>query len=250
MRIIKIIIYIIIKLYNKKYSYRILGSEYGGWAINTNLPPFSNVISCAVGEDISYEIEFLNKYKGKIYLVDPTPRALAHYKGIKNNFGNKKKTNYTKDGNQPISSYDLSNINSNNLTYINKAIWIKNKKLKFYSPKNKDHVSFSIFIDKNRSGKFIKVNSTDISSIIKKFSIKNIEIMKLDIEGVELLIIENLFNKNIFPKQILFEFDQLKNNSLKSFFYLFKFVKLIRKFKYDIFYNDLKYNFSIIKRVN
>ena len=74
MRIIRKIINSIIKLYNKKYSYRILGSKYGGWAINTNLPPFSNVISCGVGEDVSYEIEFLNKYNGKIYLVDPTPR--------------------------------------------------------------------------------------------------------------------------------------------------------------------------------
>lgn len=248
MKIVKIIIKLIIKLYKKKYTYTILGSQYGSWAFKTDLNSFSYIISCGVGEDISYEIEFLNKYNGKIYLVDPTPRALNHYKCIKKNFGNRKRARYTNDGSQPVSSYDLTNINSNNITYINKAIGIKNNKIKFYPPKIKDHVSFSIFLDNNRDDKFIMVNSTNIISIIKKFKINNVEIVKLDIEGAELMIIEDMFNKKIFPKQILFEFDQLKENSFKSIFYLLKFIKIIRRFKYDLFFADKKNNFSIVKK--
>ena len=153
-------------------------------------------------------------------------------------------------GKQFIDSYNLKGINSNNLKLIKKAVWIKNKKLKFYEPKDKDHVSFSLSKSINSNGRFIEVEGIDILSIIDKYNIKDIEIIKLDVEGTELIIIEDLFNKNIFPRQILFEFDQLKESSLKSIIYLFKFFKLINKFKYDLFYNDIKNNFSIIKKIN
>jgi FkbM family methyltransferase len=249
-KIINLIIAIIIKIKKRNYSYTSLGSVYGEWTFHNKISPNPTVLSCGAGEDISFDIDFLNHFFGKIYLIDPTPRAIKHYNLVKKKFGNKKKINYMFGGKQSIDSYNLKKINSNNLKLIKKAVWIKNKKLKFYEPKDKNHVSFSLNKNINSNGKFIEVEGIDILSIIDKYNIKDIEIIKLDVEGAELIIIEDLFNKNIFPRQILFEFDQLKENSLKSIIYLFKFFKLINKFKYDLFYNDIKNNFSIIKKIN
>jgi FkbM family methyltransferase len=248
-KIINLIITIIIKIKKKNYCYTSLGSVYGEWTFHNKISPNPTVISCGAGEDISFDVDFLNHFSGKIYLVDPTPRAIKHYNLVKKKFGNKKKINYMVGGNQSVDSYNLKGICSNNLKLIKKAIWVKNQKLKFYEPKNRDHVSFSLYKNKNVNENFIDVDGIDILSIINKYNIKNIEIIKLDVEGAELIIIEDLFNKNVFPRQILFEFDQLKENSLKSFIYLFKFFKLINKFKYDFFYNDNKNNFSIIKKL-
>jgi hypothetical protein len=97
---------------------------------------------------------------------------------------------------------------------------------------------------------FIEVQALDIVEMIKGYNLKNIDILKLDIEGGELQIIEDIFKKKVFPKQILFEFDQIKEGSIKSIFYLYKFFKLINEFEYVYFYNDQKGNFSIKKITN
>lgn len=247
-KLINLLILLIINIRKKKYKYTKLGSDYGEWAFHNNFYSKPILISCGAGEDISFDIDFLNNFSGKVYLIDPTPRAIRHYKSIKKKFGDKKKVNYEKGGNQPISSYNLTRINSSNLKLINKAIWNKNQLLKFYPPKDKNFVSFSLFKNKNTVGNFIKVQGIEILTIMKKIKIKKIDLIKLDIEGAELVVIEDLFKKNVLPNQILFEFDQLKEGSLTSLFYLFKFFKLINKYKYDLFYSDAKNNFSIIKK--
>ena len=49
------------------------GSKYGGWHFydDTSLK-YSTIVSCGVGEDISFDIEMINYYKLKVILVDPT----------------------------------------------------------------------------------------------------------------------------------------------------------------------------------
>ena len=55
----------------KKLFY--LGTEYGGWHfINDENLENSLMISAGVGEDISFDIEMINKYKIKVILIDPT----------------------------------------------------------------------------------------------------------------------------------------------------------------------------------
>jgi FkbM family methyltransferase len=250
-KLIRKLIQITLKYKIKRIKYKKLGSEYGSWAFDdTNIPNNFTLLSCGVGEDISFDIEILNSFIGKVYLIDPTPRAITHYNNVKNKFGKKKIINYSKNGNQNVNSYDLRNISKDNLIFIDKAIHTRNAKLKFYKPKNSNFVSHSIFKNKNMSEDFIEVQALDIVEVIKSYNVKNIDILKLDIEGGELQIIEDIFKKKVFPKQILFEFDQIKEGSIKSIFYLYKFFKLIKEFEYVYFYNDEKGNFSIKKITN
>jgi len=65
-----------------------LGTVYGGWTFE-NSPDLKNstVVSCGLGEDASFDIEFAAKFNAKVILVDPTPRSIRHFEGISKRFG-------------------------------------------------------------------------------------------------------------------------------------------------------------------
>ena len=221
-----------------------LGTQYGGWSILDNKRLKNKfIISAGLGEDASFDIELINKYNCKIISVDPTPRAIHHYNKIIRNSGNKRKNIYEENGKLNISSYDLTKINNKNFILIKKALYnLKNMELKFYSPFNKNHVSYSINTWQNNYKKntgFIKVRTITIDDIINKFNIKNLEMIKLDIEGAEVEVIENMLKKKIFPNQILVEFDELNEVNKISTNRFFKIHKKL-----------LLYNYKLVKSSN
>ncbi|WP_440652118.1 FkbM family methyltransferase [Candidatus Pelagibacter sp. HIMB1542] len=201
------------KFVKKKNLVR-LGSIYGGWTFENKINlSKSTILSCGLGEDASFDIEFANKYNANIIIVDPTPRSKIHFNKIIENLGNPKKTKYNKIGNQEISSYDLSNIKSKNLIFIEKALYNKdNENIKFFKPPDKKEISHSINNwqnDYSRATDFIEVSTITIKSIMKMYNIENIPLLKIDIEGAEIEVIENILMDNIKPKQICVEFDEL-----------------------------------------
>ena len=62
-----------------------LGTNYGGWCIpiNAKLDNDSIIYSGGVGEDMSFDLKLEDKYKCKIFLIDPTYRAIKHYEEVK-----------------------------------------------------------------------------------------------------------------------------------------------------------------------
>ena len=208
------------KILTKKYEFIKknnlvrLGSIYGGWTFENNKNLYeSTIISCGLGEDASFDVEFANKYNARVIIVDPTPRSKIHYDKIIHNLGNSKKKNYNQTGNQDIGSYDLSNIKNERIVFIQKALYnIDNKKIKFFKPPDKTEVSHSINNWQNYYSKetdFIEVSTTTIQSIMKTYNIKQIPLLKIDIEGAEIEVIENILKNNIMPTQICVEFDEL-----------------------------------------
>jgi len=213
---------VFISFLSKKLETMYLGSNYGGWNF---VQPLKNekliVLSAGVGEDISFDIDFLNTFKSEIYFIDPTPRALAHLNKVINCLGNKATAPLLKDsGNQKIESYDLEKLDRKKIHIINKALYDSKKKdIKFYPPKNQEHVSHSISNFKNNysdSDPYILVESITIKDIIQQYSIDHIDIIKLDIEGAETRVVPDMLKKNIFPDQILVEFDELNIESSKA----------------------------------
>ena len=221
-----------------------LGSNYGGWNL-LNHKNLENefIISACLGEDASFDVELISKFNCKIIVVDPTPRAIEHYKEIIKNTGNEKLENYKNDGNQKISSYDLKNINKNNFILVSKALYnIKNKELKFFAPPNKNHVSLSLNIWQNNykhSEDFIHVKTTTVKDILDKFGINQLQMIKLDIEGAEIEVLNNMIDEKIFPKQILVEFDEL--NELSSIA-ISRFEKIHKKLVFE--------NYELVKTNN
>lgn len=206
------------------YNLLRLGSEYGGWNFikDKNLKN-SVIISCGVGEDVSFDIDFINYYSAKVILVDPTPRAISHYNKVIASSGQPRKINIFDYGRVSIEAYDLTNINRNNLILINKAVDIISGQAKFYQPKIKINTSHSLINEgAHENNDYILVNTISIKDLLIQNNIKDLSILKLDIEKKEIDIIGNLMKNKIFPKQILVEFDGLALPSKKK----------VRDFKY------------------
>ena len=80
----------LINKFNKSLNFKVakekiifLGSLYGGWSFLEKKNLNNNyIVSAGLGEDASFDIELINRYNCKIILIDPTPRAIEHYKEI------------------------------------------------------------------------------------------------------------------------------------------------------------------------
>jgi len=188
------------------------GSEHGHWCfIEHEGLKNSLIISGGVGEDMSFDIDFASEYGAKVILYDPTPRSIKHFELVSTNFGKKSTRDYVSGGNQPIESYDLSNLTNENFVYREYALWNENTRVKFFQPTNKNYVSHSVTnIQRNydvEDSDFIEVDSIKLSDeiiVLDKFP----SILKLDIEGAALEVLEDLFENDIFIDQICIEYDE------------------------------------------
>ena len=85
-----------------------LGNDYGGKRFFDFEELYgTKIISCGLGEDASFDVEFAAKYKSQVIIVDPTPRAIAHYDYIIKHLGSGPKKSYLDQGAQIIETYDL-----------------------------------------------------------------------------------------------------------------------------------------------
>ena len=196
-----------------------LGSDYGGWHFVDHQDLHEcTIISFGAGEDISFDIEFVNKYNARVILVDPTPRAMIYFANVIRCIGQKKTQNYKDGGYQPFDSYDLVNIRSDQLLLEPKAIWHETKTLPFFKPENEKSVSHSIVnyknnYNQNKEQPHILVSTITIKKLMKKYKLKEVPLIKMDIEGAETQVLRDILKQGILPKQILVEFDglQMKN---------------------------------------
>ena len=230
-----------------------LGTEYGGWSyVDEDSLKGSTIISAGLGEDASFDVEFASKYHANIILVDPTPRAISHFKEIQSGLGCSSTQKYLDGGCQPISSYDLSKLNKNSLSLITKALWDKNTTVKFYEPPNSNHVSHSIVNYQNNFSektKYIEVEAITLDTLILNLNIKpsDIPLMKFDIEGAEIEVLTRSLSVGILPRQILVEFDELNVPSAKGFARVSKMDELLQNKGYKLLKTDGKANFLYFK---
>jgi len=202
------------------YEVEKLGSLYGQKFLAPNLVGNSPIlISGGVGEDISFDIEFLNKYGGEVFFFDPTDRAIKYIENLRQYLGNEKSIGYTVNGVQPYESYNLLNISTEVLNFYPLALLDSAKRVKFYQPRDASHVSYSVQNIQNsfsEIGNFIEVDAIGPIELCHIVNSKKIDILKLDIEGSEYYFLSSLFANDIFPIQILVEIDELSFPSIKS----------------------------------
>jgi len=207
----------------KGYPLKRLGTDYGGWTFVDDPSLFgATVISAGLGEDASFDIEFCRHYRARVIIVDPTPRAIAHFGDMTANFGNGKVRKYVSGGKQPIGAYDLTGLSSVDFELIPKALWESSTTLKFFEPNNPHHVSHSIVNfqhDYVQDTRHIEVESITMTELLEGLGLESevLQLLKLDIEGAEIEVISDLLDKGVRPKQILVEFDELNVPSPKSF---------------------------------
>ena len=185
-----------------------IGTNYGGWIIPKEIDIDKNSILylVGVGEDMSFDLEINNRYDSNIILIDPTKKAKYHLEEVKEFYKNKE---YKFKGKVQPDYYDkIKELtpNMDNFTYIDKGIWDKKDKLKFYKQNNKEYVSQSL-IEGMFTENYDIVEVDSIKNIMNELGHTKIDLLKLDIEGAENKVLEQMLNDSIYPRYLLIEFD-------------------------------------------
>ncbi len=188
------------------YSFKKLGNYFLDVSrIKKNKPL---LYSGGVGENISFDEEFIIETNGHARLFDPTPASC----------------DFMKD---KISE---------NLTFYPYALYKENKRMKIYYDRFNQVRSNSIsnFLNFNELD-FYYCETFNIPTLLKKFNDTEIDVLKLDIEGVSIEVIENCLNNNICPDQIIVAIEVPMNyiNFIKFYRNLKTFIKKLNK-KYDL----------------
>lgn len=168
-----------------------LGTRYGGWWLDTNTLNHSPLlIDCGLGEDISFPIAFLEKFKGHVIGVEPNPRSL---------------------------DYCRIHVPSG-MTIIPKAIWTDaGQDVVFHLPRPQnqlppgaDGVSGSLIGSHEyvNGGDDLHIQTTSFAEILANENRQSCDVLKIDIEGAEYELIDALIARNELPhaNQLLIEF--------------------------------------------
>tara|TARA_Y100000768_G_scaffold189704_1_gene142102 strand:- start:4215 stop:6011 length:1797 start_codon:yes stop_codon:yes gene_type:complete len=190
------------------------GTEYGGFYYPENLDGLdeNSIVYCiGAGEDISHDIMVANKLNCKVYIMDPTPRAIEHYKLVKDVFEGKQALVYSKSigGGQPMEYWNIlmkHKIPVDNMVYKEYGIGAEEGTHKFYLPSNKEYVSCSL-VEGRKSSEYININVKKLKSVMNELGHNKIDLLKMDIEGSECDVIENMLKEEIYPKYLAVEFD-------------------------------------------
>ena len=215
-----------------------LGTNYGGWYVPKDMKLNENsvVYSAGVGEDISFDLLLSDKYNCKILLIDPTKRAIKHYDEVLNYY-KKQDWSFTGDIQRDYKQH-IANLSPNfdKMTYIEKGLWNKKSRMKFYKQTNPKYVSQSLKEDMFGND-FYEVNVDTIQNLMTDNNHDKIDLFKIDIEGAEIEVINKMLDDKIYPTYLCIEFDLL----IKKKDYENKTAKLVSRLQsegYKILFND------------
>lgn len=228
-----------------------LGTSYGGWVFEPSSDlERTTILSCGLGEDASFDVEFAARFGARIVVVDPTPRAIAHFGDVVQRIGQPAARRYVAGGKQPADAYDLAKLTAGSLTLEPFALWTSNTKLKFFAPANPAHVSHSIVNYQNNYssvGNHIEVETATLGDLLKKHNIAGPALIKLDIEAAEIEVIMDMLERAIYPRQILVEFDEMNEPSERSKFNAERVDRKLRHCGYACHHFDGLANFLYIR---
>lgn len=199
------------------------GNGYGGFYVDPTLVPDQAIVySFGIGEDISFDKAIISNHGCKVYGFDPTPKSI----------------NYVKNNETPESFY-----------FHPYGIGERTEMVTFHLPKNKDHVSGSVYdhklVDEHNS---VEVLLKEFNEIVSEMGHDHIDVLKMDIEGSEYVVMEGILKSGIPIKQILVEtherfFEDGKEKGKKFF-------KQLHDHGYRIFaISDTYQEISLVKSV-
>ncbi len=190
-----------------------LGSAYGGWDfLDRDYLHGSTIVSAGLGVDASFDVEFARRYGATILLVDPTPKAIAHYRDLVAKAGEPATQSYIAGGHQPMGAYPMDWTDGSQLKLAPYALWYEAGKMRFFMPSDSSHVSHSLINFQqgyDAESEHIEVDAIRLSDLIEQQSFAQPALMKFDIEGAEIEVLQSMIDDNIKPKQLLIEYDEL-----------------------------------------
>lgn len=221
-----------------------IGSEYGGWIVPIDeVGEQCVVLSCGVGEDISFDLALASQTNAHLIFVDPTPRAVQFLEKFSQAL---KDSNYLPDDSRGLGS-DLTGLEESQFTFVHKAVSYESGEMTFYSPKNQDHVSYSLAnLQGTDPASAIKVEVETVSEICEALLLRP-DVVKLDIEGVAAKTISKMFSDRVYPKVILAEFEELMLPSSSNKAALMALSEDLESNGYSLIARDRVYNFTFVR---
>jgi hypothetical protein len=189
------------------------GTKYGGFYYpnNLKLSGSESIVYCiGAGEDITHDVELAKKIGSKVYIFDPTPRAITHVALVKDVLdGVKEPVDSPRYGGGDskywgkILAYEIA---SENLVFSPVGLYTEDTEVEFYYPDCKEYVSCTVL--KGQKGKeCLKVAVKKLSTIMAELGHDKIDLLKIDIEGIECEVIDQMLDEAIFPTYLAVDFD-------------------------------------------
>ena len=185
----------------------LLGSKYGGWVVPDIFDETSICYFAGVGEDITFDVEFVKRYGSDAYLFDPTPRAIDHFNSVICSAGSDNKISPVPPSLE-FPYYEISSEEINKMKIFPIGLGAEASGVTFYPPTDPSHVSHSIVnIQGTSKENGFTAKCDSISNIMNELGHIKIDCLKLDIEGAELAVVDEIISKNIDIGVLCVEFD-------------------------------------------
>ncbi|TXH32183.1 MAG: FkbM family methyltransferase [Actinobacteria bacterium] len=160
-----------------------LGSASCGWLVPADWEVEAPVCVCVgAGEDISFDVALADTRGAQVFILDPTPRAVAHVAAA-------------------LSGRD-------DIAFRPWAVWSEDTEVELYEPANPSHVSHSIVNLQSTARSFVAPART-IATVMSEFSLNHVDLLKLDIEGAEYAVIQAVLDSKADVGIINVEFDEI-----------------------------------------
>lgn len=156
------------------------------------------------GEDIGFDLGMASLFPCHIHIFDPTPKSIAYYNNIKERITAEALP-------VRINGVDSGKISGNEFGRIAFHPWGLaglDGEMKFYFPKNPEHVSCSV-MNLQKTEKYFSAECCCISTIMRRLEHSKVDFLKMDIEGAEYQVMERMISDGIFPSFLAIEFDEL-----------------------------------------
>lgn len=156
-----------------------LGTEYGGYAVLLDrVGPGSVVYSLGLGEDISFDLELIERCRCRVFGFDPTPRSVAWVKAQ-----------------NPPAELEVREL----------GVAAYDGTASFTPPKNPEHISHRMSAGDGADGA-VTFEVRRLSTLMRELGHERLDLLKMDIEGAEYDVVDDLLASELRPPQLMLEF--------------------------------------------
>lgn len=153
-----------------------LGTDYGGHELATEKVASKPLVySFGIGEDISFDLEMIERFGATVHAFDPTPKSIAWLK--------------TQDLPESFHCHEL-------------GIGGHDGTASFVPPKNPEHVSHRLAT----AGQGVEFQVQTLRTVMQSLGHSQLDVLKLDVEGSEYASLENILASGLKIPQLLIEF--------------------------------------------
>ncbi|GAB3991377.1 hypothetical protein GCM10028807_21300 [Spirosoma daeguense] len=223
-----------------------IGSTYHGYNVPKGFLNSQSICYCiGAGDDISFDTELKVQYDAQVFIFDPMPEGILHFKKLKE-FA-KHNQLLTIHGQAPFT-YRISDEQLDTVTFVEIGVWDKKEMLKFYEPTREGYPSHSVYMFKE-SGKYIEAPVDRLNALMRQLGHTTVDLVKIEIEGAEYTVIDTILEDQLDVKLILVEFDEIHNPTDKMHhFRIKKTCDKLRKAGYVLIHSTDEMKRSFLRR--